>query len=706
MGNISLTSREKKIIAIICKAEEAITVKSIAQKIGVSSRTILRDMKTIEKWFETNGKSLIRKPRVGVVLKATVDERKLLEEKLLDENVYKVYSPDERQTIISAELLQKKQPIKLFYFSNFFDVSTATVSNDLNNIESFFQKFSLCLERKPGYGVRVLGKENDLRRAMIHLLYNNLSLEEINDVLKDKINPSKYNEIQSKVLTMIDQSTLRVLQDILNTIENTLELNLADSAYIGLLVHLSIAIKRIKNKEEIIMDDDFFNELKLLNEFSIAKEISKAIEKSLEIKIPFYEVGYITMHLKGSKLRNGISNSDIFLRDEILGNYELTKIVQKMLKIVYEKTGYDLVKDETLLIGLVSHLRPAISRIKMNMIIRNPLLDEIKKLYPDVYQLSKNCIEVIEQWGKLEMPDSEIGFIAMHLGAAIEKRKHRKNSVYKIIVACASGIGTSSLLASKLSKNFDNIEIVKSSSARNLQKKEDLTKIDLVISTIEITNLEVPVVVVSPLLLEKDQQKILKIMDSIEVTNETTEKLQAKENKKHDPYYMHFVELNRYIYEVLNNYFYYPHFLAQNKKRCIKAIATRLFSEVKVAKSISKILIRREKIGSTVIGDMDTMLLHGKSKVINHLYFGVVQLREPLYEVVYDTEYAIKNLLIMLAPEDISKIGMNLLNYISMSLLEKEALMQAINSRDHQRVYDELSILLNDYMRDQINKEE
>ena len=63
----------------------------------------------------------------------------------------------------------------------------------------------------------------------------------------------------------------------------------------------------------------------------------------------------------------------------IISNYELTSMINKMIKIASTETGYDLRSVDSLLIGLVDHLRPAINRIQLKLDIRNPLLDKIKE---------------------------------------------------------------------------------------------------------------------------------------------------------------------------------------------------------------------------------------------------------------------------------------------------------------------------------------
>ena len=63
----------------------------------------------------------------------------------------------------------------------------------------------------------------------------------------------------------------------------------------------------------------------------------------------------------------------------------------------------------------------------------------------------------------LKLDDEEISNIAVHVGGAIERAEHnQKKKVFKVIIVCVSGIGTSMLVKNKLEYLFeDKIKIVK-----------------------------------------------------------------------------------------------------------------------------------------------------------------------------------------------------------------------------------------------------
>lgn len=704
MSNYILDSRQKKIINILIREDDFITIKNIADEIEVSSRTISRALKLVEKWLEKYNVLLIRRTRVGIKLEGTLEQQNIIREKLGDEKVYRIYSPEERKLIIILELLEKKEVTKLHYFSSLFNVSNSTISKDLNECESWLSDYDLMIIRKQGSGISLSGNERNIRKAIINLLYEYTDQSILNQLVKKTIDENKEitlkkNEIRNRLLNLIDDKMLKKLEEIVDYGEKALAYDLADSAYIGLVVHLSIAIKRIKNGEKIQLEHEYLLKLKASNEFEIAKIIAKRLEEFFHVDIPEPEIGYITMHLKGAKLRNGMNGyNQIFDQSEsLISNYALTRVVLKMLQKVQEELDIDLKDDKNLLVGLISHLRPAFNRLKMNMKIRNPLLDQVKNNYPDIYKVSKKASAVLEDFLEKEIPDSEVGYIAMHIGAAIEKKRKNRDIKYKVLVTCASGMGTSNLLASKINGYYDNIRIVASTSTRQIEQHLEREKIDFIISTVELKNISIPYVKVTPLLLEHDKKEIEARIKNIQKNkNEVIQNIK-EENKKKE---IDFQGLNAGIYKVLKNFFVKEWALIKDKKHLIEEISVNLSQTDEESKELKKVFMDREYIQSTIVTDKNLLLLHGKTEVFDQLVFGVIRLKDGIEEVNYkDEKVLVKNVLVMVANRHSNHSEISILSHISESLIENEDFLNSILKDSENILEVKLINLLNDYMR-------
>lgn len=512
--------RLKSILLYLANSPTIVTTGQIAEEIGVSRRTVLRDMQEVENWLRANGFELYIKTGKGVSLKGGEKARKRLAGILNDKVPEVVNIPKDRQKMLLAELLQMREPVKLYCYTSRFGVSASTLSNDLDRIEEWLVKFDLSLVRKAGTGVYISGEEKDFRRAIISLLYENLSEEELIGLVKNKVAGIEKNEditrvnVRNQLLNLIDGESIEKLENIFVRLEEKLPYRLVESARIGLMVHLALAIKRIKCSEEISIDRTLLDQLKKKKEYLLAGDLAKELADKFSIDIPEDEIGYITMHLNGARIYNS-TPEDEGLADK----KDLFDLAKEMIEVAQRESKVDLSGNEKLLYDLVCHLDPAVRRLKMDLDIRNPLLERIKQLFPDAYNISMKAAEVLKSRMAIDIPESEIGYLAMHFGAAMEKNKSETKSSFRIIVACPSGIGTSRLLSARLEKEFKDLEIVDILSTSEISRDYLINnKVDYVISTIPMQNCAVKSVCVNPLLTEEDKDLVKKVIYGTEIS--------------------------------------------------------------------------------------------------------------------------------------------------------------------------------------------
>lgn len=557
MGEFILDSRLKTILLHLANATTVTTVKQIADEVGVSRRTVLRDLQEAEKWLNKNGFELQSKSGKGIKLSGDDSEKERLINLISDKVPEVINMPRERQKMLLAELLQMKEPVKLYYYTSKFGVSISTLSNDLDKVEIWLNKYNLSLIRKAGLGVYVSGDEKDFRRAMISLLYENLTEEELMMIIKNTVPSIQTKEsiaqasVRNRLLDLIDRDSIAKIENVLLGLEKTLPYKLVESAKIALMVHIALAIQRIKNNEKISIDPTLLEQLKELYEYSVATNIVNAASKQFNIEIPEDEIGYITMHLNGARVYNSTLNE--IKKSE---NSDLYDIANEMVGIAEKEFSVKFAEREKLLNDLVCHLDPALKRLQMGMDIRNPLLKKLKKFFPDAYKISSRAADVLRNRLSIVVPESEIGFLAMHFGAAIEKNKVETKKNIRIIVACPSGIGTSRLLSARLQKEFKELEIVDILSTYEISIDHIKDKnIDFIVSTVPIQNCTVKNICVNPLLLEDDKFYIEQVIYGAGKPKTGNSKRLGTKPLKNS--IKHTVNYSNFILDIIkNNYFY------------------------------------------------------------------------------------------------------------------------------------------------------
>ena len=117
-----------------------------------------------------------------------------------------------------------------------------------------------------------------------------------------------------------------------------------------------------------------------------------------------------------------------------------------------------------------------------------------------------------EEYGLESFPRDEIAYIVMHIGAALEKSIPRDTDEIRVVIMCASGIGTAKMLSERLQREFARLRVIGEISLMDLNRLDEL-KADILITTLDLViDCRLPVVKVSPLLNRDDIGKIENIL--------------------------------------------------------------------------------------------------------------------------------------------------------------------------------------------------
>ena len=689
---MKINERSKFIINKLIQTENYITASEIAEKLQVSNKTVVRQLGSVEKILVQHNLSLERKTGRGMrVIGAPEDKERLLSLIAEKVNTRHEYSPAERCNIILSQLLKSQEPIKLIALSQLLNVTDATISNDLDKIEPWIRKMNMNLVRKPGLGVYLEGLEKDIRKAIISHIYENIHEQDILNLLYSK--KKKTNELTSDadkfLLDLVDKNIIQKVEEAVKATMQQQKSSLSMNAFSGLVVHLTLAVQRLLKGETIKIDVAFLGKIKQKKEFKLAENIGENIEKVFQVKIPEEETAYITMHLLGAR-NNYEQDVDIQY-----SSFHLIRIAKDIVKIAQQESGISLLKKSRLLIGLYKHLKPAVMRIKMKMEIRNPLLQEMKEKYPKWMTLAKKAARPLEEELQTPLPEAEIAYLAMHLGAALEEA-NMQEQYFKVLVACPTGIGTSKLLATQLKREFSNLEIVAIVSAVNVDydfyKHEN---VEFIISTVPIENAKLPVVVVDFMLNENDKTNIIHQMNISTVLKKNVERV--KVNYKLIYRLERIDRYIKYIHEVLTNFFYDEYIEIKDiDELCAKT--SHVISGELERELLYHDLKNRESKGSTVLNKL--MILHTKSKAVQLLHVGVIKLQN---EYVLNKEN-ISTILVLLAPDNAEQAALETIGYVSESLLESLNLLDILYEGSSKEIYGELEKIYTNYFKEKYKK--
>ena len=92
---------------------------------------------------------------------------------------------------------------------------------------------------------------------------------------------------------------------------------------------------------------------------------------------------------------------------------EYMKITEQVVCML--EKGYDKKVNDIIYVSLTEHIHGAVERFKKGIQIKNPLLVDIKRLFRDEYEVSKQALEAIKEEFGIEFEEDEAGYIAQHI---------------------------------------------------------------------------------------------------------------------------------------------------------------------------------------------------------------------------------------------------------------------------------------------------
>jgi transcriptional antiterminator len=503
-GGISM-DRMYKIAMVLLENNEPITTSKIALQLGVSSKTVRNDLKKLEEFVEEEGLKLTKKTGVGIVIEGSDKNKEILLSSIKEETNYiEPFSPLGRQKHILRSLFLQHEKVTAAKLADELYVCTATVNNDLKKAEELISSYNLSISKKDNHILELVGEEKDFRQAISNLIFQ--SADESDNRLVDLYRTTRLDSATINQLNNLVKIDYSKLESYINSLENNLSFKFTQEAFISLIIHIAIAIKRIKSGKDVLLSDDVLDNLKETKEFESAQTLSLELETSFGVKIPEQEIGYITLHVLGSKIGGkDVEFTGVFKKVEEM---ELVvEIANKIIATASDALQINLRNDHILLNGLILHLRPTINRLKYDLSLRNPILEEIKNNYPDIFGVAWMASSVFKKYLDKPVPESEVGYIALHLSAALERNRVKT----KTLVVCHSGIGTSQLLSARLERCFREIDIVGVVSSTNMTSNT-INEVDIIISTVPL-KVDKPVLVISPLFTSEDIKKVENYLD-------------------------------------------------------------------------------------------------------------------------------------------------------------------------------------------------
>lgn len=480
-----LNTKEKMILQYLYQHRGVFsTSKDLAAHLSTSDRTVRTYIKKLatELTIDDAGFSILSKQGYGYQLHIEDEDTYHRFLVVNDLAVGLDFSDIEnRHKVILNKLIFEEEAILFDDLADQLFVSRSTLSTDFKKIRKQLEKYQLKIESKPYRGVYVLGHEQDKRHFIMDYFFGGHFHQNMNHFVGSDI---------LELPISLEELMIIVLDECRNQ-----HLKLSDYAIQNLVIHLGLAIQRFQKGfaiSPIHLDTEKYD-----RELLVAANIAKRLSKRLggDGYIPEEETQYIALHLISKSLSEAISSLETQnLRQEVILGLEQCDEIE----------GYEFSSDLALIEGLVTHLEVLLERLKNNIHLDNPLLEEIQSRYNESYQLTKHFVKALPSFTAHTLSQDELAYIALHIMASVErqKEKHKLN----ILVICATGFGSAQMLKNRIMNELGQYVTISDVIGYYDLTNDSLKDVDAIMSTIDLSNLvfNIPVLTVSVFLSDQE----------------------------------------------------------------------------------------------------------------------------------------------------------------------------------------------------------
>ena len=180
----------------------------------------------------------------------------------------------------------------------------------------------------------------------------------------------------------------QVCREAVNEVIEKNHLTLSPQFTQNLVVHLAIAILRIKTNNYIPLSQG------QITSYKANKNHDSAL---------------ISMYLSKNNVLDVEFNAGVNLLDD-----EIIDVLQNTLDSLFKQKGIDLRNNEKLLVSLGLHLTPALDRLLDDSQIENPLTAKIKERHPKEFAMAEILNDAIESIYHKRFTEDEVAYFALH----------------------------------------------------------------------------------------------------------------------------------------------------------------------------------------------------------------------------------------------------------------------------------------------------
>lgn len=456
-----MEDRKNKIFTLIYVSGTPVPSTKIAERLGVSERTVRNDIRDLNERSNQQGYIIEKVKNKGYQIEITNYD--IFYEHSAREKVQRADVAD--ADFIIFVLISYEDYLSTEEIAEMIFVSRSAIMGKIEKAKNISKEFQMKIVSKTGKGIKIEGNEEN-KRSFLRYFSNEYpmknSLEHlVPDLLFNQVNEHR---ISVQIETISEQYGLSYTEENINLIA----------------IHILIMISRLESSSAPKIGHLTLDK----NEEEFCEELFGTIEQDFHIELPSYERNYLAGIIVSKK---------VTVMDNRYSIAETKRVIEKFVGAVKERYQYDFSLFLDVNSGFFSHMQGILYRKSNGLVLRNPLKNKIKSEHPLAYEMalsgSKDTFAPQER-----ISDDELTYLALHIGLVLEQDfGHISKQRTRCLLVCGSGKSISRMLETVINKHIEDIVIEKVVSKKEYDQLEYISQ-NVVISSIGIIQKNCPVV--------------------------------------------------------------------------------------------------------------------------------------------------------------------------------------------------------------------
>lgn len=489
-----LSARQAQIARLLSHERRSVSLEELSKSLGVSVRTLYNDVNAINDCLSGLNVGDLH------VVSRTIDGAGVDWSRISDLGVTSegpVLSAEDRRIMMLLRICCGAT-VTIPSLMDVFEVSRNTVISDIRDIKAKVRSFGAFLESSPGRGYCLFGDEREIREILwtgLQTLRTDDCLGEAKAFLQHALVSESGEEIDFYELCRC----------LVKQYESDLDTRVfLDGDGLDLLM---IQISWLRSLGGYVIEMGRDEQATLISTLSYRSvQCSAAKMRQAGLIVPDQELLYITSLLLGIKTASAARHGD--------EDAHVRRLAER-LALNFERVSCLNYVDRSIVCQqMANHIRPLYYRLKYGLQAENPLVNDIRRVYPMSFEFTRRAAA---ETGLGELSDDELGYLTIYLTAGLDRKMFEEGdtSSENVLIIGADSNATIELVkrqileACGISFNYTFSDLSK-------VRRWELDRYALVLSLVRVPQQmrQVNVVEAEPFLTDRDFKRIFKVLHS------------------------------------------------------------------------------------------------------------------------------------------------------------------------------------------------